>query len=475
MARQKPGKKIDGKRTAKGAGPQALDPGRRRFLWVGSGAAVAGLGLAGWVVWRQSDSPTTPGGGPSPRTRGVSLPPRVLPANESTARQAAEEMLVHYTNDLVNPSSIIHAIRGLGRGFRLTDGTNAVDHLCARYALVREVAGQQLVYFQREAEVHENSFLKTFLEAGVPESQSIVVGDRRYQLSDLARSGQSLFRCDPADLSRFDDPQYRYDPAFIPPRPPVRSGAGATGPTDDGGCAGGGADSGELLHEHLPWGLIAFSRLVSPERPTWTNAFGETIDLHAVLDRSLAAYESTCALGQEAMFRGEIAPANFRTAIKKYSCFGLHTVYCYLVAWHQGHVAHDLPNRMKWMIDLLTYRLKSDALAIVEEYAREAKGAPSSIVEAFSTRALVKLYGHAFEAINYARLHRLIDFTPSQERRIEAGEQALYESIVRLRAMDWAMLRTRLGDKFISDIVIALGHAVRGMRLLTPDNPDLQA
>lgn len=41
--------------------------------------------------------------------------------------------------------------------------------------------------------------------------------------------------------------------------------------------------------------------------------------------------------------------------------------------------------------------------------------------------------------------------------------------------MDWAMLRNRLGDKFISDIVIALGHAVRGMRLLTPDNPDLQS
>jgi hypothetical protein len=130
---------------------------------------------------------------------------------------------------------------------------------------------------------------------------------------------------------------------------------------------------------------------------------------------------------------------------------------------------------MKWMIDLLTYRLKSDALAIVDDYAREAKGAASPIVQAFTTRALVKLYGHAFEAINYARLHRLIDFTPSQERRIEAGEQGLRESIVQLRAMDWAMLRNRLGDKFISDIVIALGHAVRGMRLLTPDNPDLQS
>lgn len=467
MARQKPGKKVDGKRAAKGGDRRAPDPGRRRLVVVGSGAAVAGLGLAGWALWRRSDSPAATSssinGDPTSRPRGVSLPPRVVPADRVSARQAAEEMLTHYTNDLVNPSSIIHAIRGLGRGFRLADGTNAVDHLCSRYALDREAGGQRVVYFQREAEVHENSFLKTFLEAGVPESQPIFASGRPYRLSDLARSGQALFRCDPADLYRFDARQYRYDSAFVPPRPP--------GSADDAD----GAGSGELIHEHLPWGLIAFSRLVSPERPTWTNAFGETIDLHAVLDRSLAAYESTCALGQEAMSRGEIAPANFRTAIKKYSCFGLHTVYCYLVAWQRGHVAHDLPNRMKWMIDLLTYRLKSDALAIVEDYAREARGASSPLVDAFSTRALVKLYGHAFEAINYAKLHRLIEFTPSQERRIEAGEQALYESIVRLRAMDWAMLRAQLGDKFISDIVIALGHAVRGMRLLTPENPDLQS
>ncbi len=470
MARQKAGKKVGGKRATKEADRPIPDPSRRRLLWVGSGAAVAGLGLAGWAFWRQSDSRSSPpastNGTSSPRPRGISLPPRVVPADQASARQAAEEMLVHYTNDLANPSSIIHAVRGLGRGFRLADGTNAVDHLCQRYALDREVGGQRLVYFQREAEVHENSFLKTFLEARVPESQPIVVGGRQYRLSDLARSGQALFRCDPTDLYRFDAQQYRYDPTFVPPQLP--QGAGVT--DDEHGAA-----TGDLIHEHLPWGLIAFSRLVSPERPTWTNAFGETIDLHAVLDRSLAAYESTCALGQEAMTRGEIAPANFRNAIKKYSCFGLHTVYSYLVAWHRGHVPNDLPNRMKWMIDLLTYRLKSDALAIVDDYAREAKGAASPIVQAFTTHALVKLYGHAFEAINYARLHRLIDFTPSQERRIEAGEQGLRESIVQLRAMDWAMLRNRLGDKFISDIVIALGHAVRGMRLLTPDNPDLQS
>ncbi|MBK8313532.1 MAG: hypothetical protein IPL01_05615 [Acidobacteria bacterium] len=127
------------------------------------------------------------------------------------------------------------------------------------------------------------------------------------------------------------------------------------------------------------------------------------------------------------------------------------------------------------MMDLVTYRLKSDAEAIDQDYAQEGKGMPPQLVDAFRLRALVKLYGHAFEAINYAKLHKLMAFSPSQERRIQQGEQAFYQNLVRLRSMDWAMMRKSLGDKFISDIVIALGHAARAMKLLTPRNPDTMA
>jgi hypothetical protein len=124
------------------------------------------------------------------------------------------------------------------------------------------------------------------------------------------------------------------------------------------------------------------------------------------------------------------------------------------------------------MMDTLTYRLKGDAEAIVTEYAAQGQGAPPQVVEAFRVRALVKHYGHAFEAINFARLHKLVTFSPAQERRIQAGEQAFYESLVRMRALDWGVPRRMLGDKFASDIVIALGHAARAMKLLTPQNPD---
>ena len=46
-------------------------------------------------------------------------------------------------------------------------------------------------------------------------------------------------------------------------------------------------------------------------------------------------------------------------------------------------------------------------------------------------------------------------------------------SMVRAILMDWAVLRRDLGEKFISDIVIALGHASRALKLQTEQNPDV--
>ncbi len=445
----------------KGASP---DAGRRRMIWLGVGSvAAAGLAGAGWYA-SQETAPAGGGKAPATATGGKNLPPLLLTAEAANALKACDEMLRHYTHDLNNPSAIIHAVRGFGKGFQLADGSRAVDQLCARFAVDREVNGRRYVFFRRDAEVHENSFLKTFLEAGVPLEQPVLVGERRYTLRDVVDSAKALFRCDPHDLFRYDADEFRYDSSFAPRR------QAAPGQVVD--------LRGELIHEHLPWGIIAFSLLVPSAvgaAGTWTNAWGEMIDWPVVIDRSLAQYESTCALGEQEMTRGEVAPPVFRTAIKKYSCFGLHTAYSYLVALKQGYRQNELPARVAHMLDLLTYRLRSDAEAIEREYAQEAAGAAPQLVEAFSTRALVKLYGHAFEALNYAKLHRLVTFTPGQERRIAAGEQAMYESLIRLRGMDWGMLRRSLGDKFISDIIIALGHASRALKLTTPQNPDLAA
>lgn len=442
MSKQKDNRKPGGK-TQKAAS-LSPDAGRRKFILLGAGAVVAAAGAGvgyklGWFG----------GGG----------------ASYATALEAANGMLELRAREIANPSCLIHAVRGFGKGFKLADGSNAVEHLCSRYAADREVNGKRYVYFKRDAEVHENSFLKTFLEAGVSLDQPVTVGastsgEGRYTLRDVAESGKALFRCDAQDLFKYDADEFRYDPIYKEPQAPGQPPSGGRG---------------ELVHEHLPWGLIAFSFLMKPEQASWTNAYGETITLPAIADRSLAEYETTCALGERDLKADKTAPQPFRDAIKKYSCFGLHSAYGYLACVKQGYRNNGLPERANRMLDLLTFRLKGDAEAINEEYAKAAAGAPADQVEAFRLRALVKHYGHAFESINFAKLHKLTTFSAEQERRISEGEQEFYNSLVKMRAMDWAMMKGKLGEKFVSDIVIATGHAARALKLLTPQNPDTLA
>jgi hypothetical protein len=202
-----------------------------------SALAAAGVGAAtaynrGWFDAPKPQSFNST----APRSGGKNLTPVTLPADQANALRAVNEMVEHYARDLSNPSSLIHAVRAFGKNFKLADGTSAVTHLCSRYAVDKEVAGRRYVYFSRDAEVHENSFLKTFLEAGVSLDQPVTAGTRSYTLRDVAESAKALFRCDPNNLFKYDDRQYRYDPVST--------------------LALG---KGELMHEHLPWGLIAFS------------------------------------------------------------------------------------------------------------------------------------------------------------------------------------------------------------------------
>lgn len=445
-------------KPASASAQPSADLGRRKFVLLGVGAvAVAGVGLAGAYNAGWFDAATPETASTAAKVGGKNLAPATVTADAQNALRVCDEMLAHYARDLNNPSALIHAVRGFGKGFKLADGSSAVDYLCAQFTAEKDVNGKRCIYFKRDAEVHENSFLKTFLEAGVSQDQPVSVGANRYTLREVAESGKLLFRCDPKDLFKYDARQFRYDTAYVAPTVPGQ-------PAPDG--------RGELLHEHLPWGLIAFSHLLPPDKAAWTNAFGEPINLSEVIDRSLAEYEQTCSLGQKELVSGQTAPKEFREAIKKYSCFGLHSAYSYLACLQQGHKQNNLAERVAQMLDIVTYRLKGDAEAITAEYAEQGQGTPPALVEAFRQRALVKLYGHAFESINYAKWHNLVSFTASQQRRIEAGEQAFYDSLVKLRAMDWGMLRKTLGDKFVSDIVIALGHASRALKLLTPQNPD---
>lgn len=457
-------KKKSGRDRKRGEKPPQT--GRRQFIIYGlSSLAVGGAAIVSYKaglftsaqVKPSAPTPALPSSTVAPAANATAspaassaFPPVTYVVNHDNAVRAANELITYYARLFGVPSPLIHAVRGMGKGFTMSDGTKAVDWLCNRFAAETEIGGKRYIYFPRTVEVHDNSFLKAFIEAGVGFDQPITVNQNKYTLRDLGDSAKALFRCDPSNLAR-------YDP--------------------------------ELSHAHLPWGLIAFSLIVPPSQPSWTNAYGETINLEQVIDSGLKAYETSCALGRDALARGENEPIAFHDEIKQYSCFGLHSVYGFFSCLNHGYRNDQLMERSRAVFDMLVNRLQGDPGAIDRDYQDAAKqgATPQDLasmqqhgltfeqaVEAFRLVSQIKFYGHAYESINYARLHRLFPITADQQRRIQAAEPHFYEHVVKLRAMNLEPFRS-WNRQFVCDAVVALGHAARAMKLLTPENPDTLA
>ncbi len=450
MSNKKQANRTSGKAAPAGAA------GRRKFLLAGLGGAagLAGLGLAGYQAGWFTSAPT---GAPAPAATPAypndmnavaksHLTPVKLPADLAGATKASDEIVRHYALELMSPSALIHLVRADGREARLADGTKVVDHLCERYFAEREVNGKRYVYVPREFEVHENSFLKTFLEAGVSPDQPIRAGSNRYTLKQFGESALALFRFDPQNPNRYE-------------------------PT--------------LYTQHLPWGLIAFSLIVPSSQPVWTNAWGEKINLNDVIN-------GMCEGLHETLGRGEDESLAFRQQITKYSCYGMHSIYALFSCYKMGYRENKLEERIREMYQLTIRRLIGDSKAIDRE-ADAAKGmgpdmlnrlavaqdgkvvtrgmAPGNTIEVMRLRSQIRFLGHAFESLNYAEMHKLFAATAEEKKQWRAGEQLLFDYLTALRATDlkpfWDWY-----SKFVSNTVIALAHASRGLKLLTPANPD---
>lgn len=433
----------------------SVSKGRRKaMIGIGAGVSLGLIGLGGyrtgWFGGESEEATTDP---KKERKAPSPLPPLELAPTQAGAIQAATEIVTHYTRALDNASAGIHAVRAMGQTFRLADGTLATETLCSRYAQEKIIGDRRYVYFPREHEVHDNSFLKTFLEAGVSLDHLISAGGQRYTLRDLGESAKALFRFDPTNIRRFD---------------PV------------------------LPEEHLPWGLIAFSILVPSTQPRWTNAYGETIDLNEVIDLGLADFESVSRLllTPETPAVGESAA--FRSQIVRYSCGGFHATYSFFSAYRHGYRSNNLEGRLEALADHIITRLQRDAdtnrletevartsgqkyisqMGVGRDGKRRGEGpVPASLIDVISLVNGIRLSGHAHETLNYVRLHDLFPLSALQLRRMAAGEEALFRDIVRLRSFDLDAYY-RWDPKFVSDLVIAMAHALRAIKLLGPDNPD---
>jgi hypothetical protein len=433
-------------------------PSRRQFLLGALAAGAVGLTACGegQSVQIASHATPTPSATPPPNPL-PSLPPlepKTYPADAANALRAMDEMIAHYAKVFDTPSALIHAVRAFGRNFLRADGSNAVEHLCSRYAEEKTVNGKRLIRFTRfNVEVHDNSFLKTFLEASVSPTQAITVGSNKYTVQELGEHAKALFRVDPNNFNRYEK---------------------------------------DFTFEHLPWGLIAFSNLLPGGKGRWDNAYSEKVDLLEVLDKALLEFETACQPLRAAQEKNESIPGDVHKAMQQYSCFGGHSLYSFVACLKNGYTERRMPERVAELMNVSLYRLAKECENIEQDYA-EAANRPISpnpqeeamyqqqlqragvtkqqVVEMLSLRGQLKLTGHILEAVNFARLHKLFQPTPEQQKYLQAGEQKLFASIVKLRALNWEALKN-FNAKQVNDNVVALGHASRALKLLTPENPD---
>lgn len=432
---------------------------RRNFMWSLLAAGATGLTACGDSQTVQVATVATPTPSPSPSVSPLPalppLAPKTYPANRANAMLAMDELVDHYAKVFDTPSNLIHAVRAFGRNYKRADGSNTVEHLCSRYAEEKEVNGKKYVRFTRfNVEVHDNSFLKTFIEAGVSPDQPVLVGSKKYTLKDVGEHAKSLFRLDPNDLAKYEK---------------------------------------IYTQEHLPWGLIAFSYLMPGGNGSWENAYGEKIDLLEVVDKSLLEFETICQAAHTAYQKNEPIPeAAFRKTIKDYSCYGGHSIYSFVTCVKNGYTERRIKERVIEQLNLAVYRLAKESENIEHEYAEAGKGPISpnpqeeamyqqqmqrtgvtkaQVIDMLSLRGVIKLTGHLLEALNFAQLNKLYSPTPEQQKQIQIGEQKLFEAIVKIRALDWEALKS-FNARQVADNVIALGHASRAMKLLTPENPD---
>ncbi|MFN7926455.1 MAG: hypothetical protein U0Y68_00640 [Blastocatellia bacterium] len=432
---------------------------RRNFLLSALAAGAAGLTACGDDKPVTIATSATPTPSPTPTANPMSalppLTPKTYPANRASAMTAMDELIDHYAKVFDTPSNLIHAVRGFGRNFKRADGSNTVDHLCATCAEEKDVNGKKFVRFTRfNVEVHDNSFLKTFLEAGVNPDQAVTANGKKYTLKDVGEHAKSLFRLDPNNLGKYEK---------------------------------------IYTQEHLPWGMIAFSYLMPGGKGSWENAWGEKIDLLDVVDKSLVEFETICQAAHTAYEKNEAIPEEpFRKFIKEYSCYGGHSIYGFVAAVKNGYTDRRIKERVTEQLNLAVYRLVKESENIEHEY-NSARSGPISpnpqeeamyqqqmqrvgvkkdqVIDMLIYRGVIKLTGHLLEVLHFAQLNKLFSPTAEQQKQIQAGEQKLFDAIVKIRALDWEALKA-FNAKQVADNVIALGHASRAMKLLTPENPD---
>jgi hypothetical protein len=286
-----------------------------------------------------------------------------------------------------------------------------VEHLCAKYFAEKEVNGKKYIYVPREFEVHDNSFLKTLLEAGVPTDHAFVHQGARRTLQDVVAGARALFR-----------PQAMLEQANV-----------------------------------LPWSLIALTRTTSPARPQWQNAWGETVNVDTAVEAGLRLLERASAPLVDPM--REDAPLTAQAPVHGFTCGGTHLIYSLIAAVQQGYVGADRLGRVRQQVDILLWRLSTEP-GLIERFYERDRGVPGSAW--FVLDAKLKLLGHAEECLAFAVKRGVVKLAPEQKARRRAAAAALGRLLEDLEGRD--LLEARAVDRALyAQLVGDVCHARHGL------------
>ena len=308
-----------------------------------------------------------------------------------------------YATALDDPWIVAHGLRAMGRGFTVGAGRRAVDYLLETVLVNVPANGKTVVGFPVDVEGHPNMFLKTILEAGVPLDYAFTHNGRRRTVQDVVDGARALLR-----------------PAAVSSSPNA-----------------------------LPWTLIALTRTTPVSRRQWTNAWGETVDLDALVEAALRLLEQASLPVAEAMREGR--PQSRQAPVHGFTCGGGHMIYALLTALHAGYAGKDRSRRMQQQSDLLVWRLGAD-VDLIERFYRSRGGSPADFW--YELDAKLKLLGHAEECLAFADVHRVTRLTAAQRTQRQGAVASLRRLLADLEArnlgevqmFDRELYRQLIGD-----------------------------
>jgi hypothetical protein len=262
------------------------------------------------------------------------------------------------------------------------------------------VGPRQYLHVPLDIEMHQNSFLETFLDAGVAWRQPVRVGNQPYAFRDLFDHARMLFSLSNADSSK---------------------GASA------------------MPHHEtdwFAWSLIAFPFGIPPEKDGWRNAFGEEVRVAEVAAMGFQMMEEATAPLARAMERGERLLE--KVGVHALTSGGAHLLSGLISAVRQGYTQKDGRKRLGRQLDVLVYRLPTE-LQLVETFYRQHRGKP--LVDVYELDTRLYFLGHAVGNLAAAGRAGLFRPTAAQQGEIQEAEAALSRSVEGLGALDLDSLR----------------------------------